>query len=214
MSKVIRGIKGVVSLAVVAFVILVVFGVYTALDAVGTSHPGTTEAVAAGKPIKATKVSSATGVDPDDGVPPLSDETKQEGEPEESQRQVINAAEGNGSPAATDAFVGGDTASAVVSSNAVWHEPEYSYVEHPAEYLTVYHEAVYSNSTAYFTVCSDCGFKVQGSIYPHQDATGHGRYSTDVPFASQTLVRDAWDESVCTRAAWGEWVLVKEGYWS
>lgn len=192
MLKVVRGVKGIVSLAVIVFVALVVFGVYAALDAVGSSHSGTAEAAAVVSTAKQVKAASISEADLNDGVSLLSDETKSEQESEEPQQQVINAAEGSGYPVATSNVFNSDTASSAGGGNAIWHEPEYSYVEHAAEYTTVHHEAVYSSSTAYFTVCSDCGFKVQSSIYPHQDTTGHGRYSTDVPFTSQTLVRDAW----------------------
>lgn len=95
----------------------------------------------------------------------------------------------------------------------MWHEPEYRTVHHEAVYTTVHHEAVYTTVTDYYTVCNDCGYKVQGSIYPHQDATGHGRYKTDVPYPRQVLVSAAWDEQVLVRDAWDEKVLVREGYW-
>jgi hypothetical protein len=95
----------------------------------------------------------------------------------------------------------------------VWHEPVYETVHHEAVYATVHHDAEYTTMTEYFTVCHQCPFKVQGSIYPHLDATGHTGYNSDVPFTSQVLVCAAYDEQVLVSAAYDEQVLVRAGYW-
>ena len=63
-------------------------------------------------------------------------------------------------------------------------------------------------------MCSQCGYKVQGSIYPHQDATGHTGFRSDVPFSEHVLIRAAYDEQVLVQAAWDEQALVTLGYWS
>jgi hypothetical protein len=96
----------------------------------------------------------------------------------------------------------------------VWHEPTYKTVHHEAVYRTIHHDAEYLPRTEYYTVCNDCGYKVQDSIYPHLDAVGHHGYSSDVPFTENVLVSGAWDEEVLVTPAFDEQVLVNEGYWS
>jgi hypothetical protein len=95
----------------------------------------------------------------------------------------------------------------------VYHEPIYETVHHPAVYETVYHEAEYATQTSYWTVCHQCDFRVQGSIYPHLDVTGHTGYTSDVPFTETVLVRAAFEEQVLVSAAYNEQLLVTPGWW-
>jgi hypothetical protein len=100
-----------------------------------------------------------------------------------------------------------------VEKSKVYHEPVYETVHHPAVYETVFHEAEYATRTSYWTVCHQCDFRVQGSIYPHLDATGHTGYTSDVPFTETVLVRAAFEEQVLVSAAWDEQILVTPGWW-
>jgi hypothetical protein len=95
----------------------------------------------------------------------------------------------------------------------VYHESVYETVHHPAVYETVYHEAEYATQTSYWTVCHQCDFRVQGSIYPHLDATGHTGYTSDVPFTETVLVRAAFEEQVLVSAARDEQIVVRAGWW-
>jgi hypothetical protein len=95
----------------------------------------------------------------------------------------------------------------------IYHEPVYETVHHPAVYETVYHEAEYVTQTSYWTVCHQCDFRVQGSIYPHLDATGHTGYTSDVPFIETILVRAAFEEQALVSAARDEQIVVLPGWW-
>jgi hypothetical protein len=72
-------------------------------------------------------------------------------------------------------------------------------------------ESYRTTRTEYFTRCNDCGFLTQGSIYPHQNETGHTRYSTDVPITSQVIIRAAFDEQVLLSDVFDEKVPHSQG---
>lgn len=208
MIKIFKSVKVIVSLVIIAFGALVIFGVYTALDSVGCAE--TESALAANLPAPMTLEKPDARVNlstPDEITEVVSSE---ENEASASKEQLTSEPEVASANNLQNTNGSGD---APAKKSPVWHEPEYRHIERPAEYSTTYHEAEYITTTEFYTQCNDCGYTVQGSIYPHQDSTGHGRYSTEVPFTNQTLKRAAWEETVCTKEAWSEWVLAKEGYW-
>ena len=236
MLKVFKGIKTIVKLAIVAFIVVVLVGIYMALNAAPSASIRASEAQGA---VSDTGLGGEKPVDVSGLVAPEADDSLDDTAGEDESVDDLDAdsaddvdrlfvddntpeSEDNPSGSSSGAGItqpsGGSPSSpsappSVNTKQPVWHEPEYITVHHEAEYKTVHHEAVYTTVTDFYTVCNDCGFKVQGSIYPHQDATGHGRYSTDVPFPRQVLVSEAWDEQVLVKAAWDEQVLVKPGYW-
>lgn len=230
MAKWIKTVVGVITLIVVVFIGLVVFGVFTALDSATKQYAPTSENLEATSSVQAVSSNAGFGnpfpneLDSLFGevlkgknantvpallTPDASDTTS---DTTNSKKDSTFSSEGGKSD---NKVVEKDTSSSSSSSTKkpVWHEPIYQTIEHKTTYKTVSHEAIYNTETTYYTTCNDCTFKVQGSIYPHQDATGHGRYSTNVPFQEQVLVKEAWDEQVVDQEAWTEKILIKEGYW-
>jgi hypothetical protein len=236
MVKRILGIlAGIVALALLGFVVAFTIGLYTAMDSLGKPYApasATSQAgiVAKGAPAGAQQAGcQGGGALASEGEATASAPLGEDGGSAaaalspSSQVPVAREAQAPGAPADTPsapaaAKVPSDGGSAPAPSvptapQRVWHEPVYETVRHEAVYATVHHEAEYATTTEYYTVCRDCDYRVQGSIYPHQDATGHTGYATDVPFESRVLVQGAWDEQVLVSAAFDEQVLVREGYW-
>ncbi len=235
MRKTFTGLRCAVGLTGVALVLLVVGGIYTALDSAGSLYAKPAQANAVelqrDKPAieKDAPKSNAHSISTSDSVnargvsggglasPGLPDS----GEGQDA--SAVDASEKSASALAaieTQASGAGSATSAppAVTNNSskkpIWVEAVYDCVEHDAVTDTILHDAIYKSVTDYYTCCSDCSYKVMGSIYPHQDATGHARYKTEVPIVSQVLVREAWNETVVVKEAWTETVLVSEGYWS
>ena len=185
-KKLVSVLRFAVPLTVLIFVVLVVFGIYTALDSatVGyanaqpeeTSEQIVDEEIVAEEE-NATEIHAETpdeteAVEATPEVSPAANtEVAATSTPQTSHQENFPAAESS-SEAATPATPPTASAPEVPASPAPAPTPE---PEKPR----------YKTITEYFTVCNDCGFKVQGSIYPHQDATGHTRYATDVPFTRQ-----------------------------
>lgn len=229
--KVLQGIKSVAGLVVVAFMVLVVCGIYTALDSAGSLYakPAVAQAKSL-QPDEILKPKQATAL----FVETLLEQTSNEGAvidskavstPEAPETETVSPATNQAAKSASVASEVAATATPKTSSEPVstpaaptkapvWIEPVYENVEHEAETKTNEYAAQYKTVTDYYTCCGDCDFEVQGSIYPHQDETGHGRYRTDVPFDRKELVREAWTETVTIKEAWTEKKLIKEGYWA
>lgn len=204
-----------ISLAVIAFIVLVGVGVFTALDSAATVTLSSSKAYGLEEETESVLKNVEEALSGVDFAHALHEETEGDSAIVDinDATDAVPEAEGHAFPSA----VGNTTATnppATTETKKTWHEPEYKTVHHEAVYETRHHEATYNTLTDYYTCCNDCGFKIQGSIYPHQDETGHGRYSTNVPISRQVLVKEAWDETVCVREAWDERVLVKEGYWA
>jgi hypothetical protein len=221
-------------------VIIAAFGICAALDFTGrllekdkaealtetaekkTDAPESVGAVAptdSGRPdINTTQMENVTA---DEGGTRPSAETPEPARQGQVPSVTTGSSTGNaGSGAVADrdhSTAPGENASASSGSGVekpkVYHEPVYETVHHPAVYETVFHEAEYSTSTSYWTVCHQCDFRVQGSIYPHLDATGHTGYTSDVPFTETVLVRAAFEEQVLVSAAPDEQILVRAGWW-
>jgi hypothetical protein len=241
MANVVRIGKAVVMLAIAAFVVMVIVGVYTALDSATKPYAlapsvSQTDSGAEGVPINARNMSehddkAADASSAPDGKTSASTPSGEEGSsdtaaptssPLPPQAPAARGAQAPTAPASTPPVSntartpsnsGPADASAPVAPQKVWHEAVYETVHHEAVYATVYHGAEYTTVTDYYTVCHQCSFKIQGSIYPHLDATGHTGYNSDVPFERSVLVRDAYDEQVLVSAAYDEQVQVKAGYW-
>jgi hypothetical protein len=237
-KKVASVISGIIALALVGFVLAFVIGLYTAMDSLGAPYaaPATSRAdddakgVAAGGRDMSGQGDGATGVslaDSEASALATSGEDDTSGgatvsaSPPSAQTPAPHSAQAPAAPAdttpvqgtaKTPSTGGPATPPAPVAQQKVWHEPVYETVHHEAVYTTVHHEAEYATATDYYTVCRDCDFRVQGSIYPHQDATGHTGYATDVPFERSVLVHEAYDEQVLVRGAYDEQVL-RAGYW-
>lgn len=204
MQRLFLGLKIAVPTAVLAFVALVVFGVYTALDSATSQYANAAELQTVGAAAEqlieraslelGTKDCDIDEVEDEQETEPASEASIEPVEPANSAAEPLTA--NNKKPSAPSER----------SQNSNNPEQQYRAIEHPAEYTTVTHDAVYRTVTDFYTTCNDCDFKIQGSIYPHQDATGHGRYSTDVPFTRQELVSAAWEEQVLVKEAWTEWV--------
>jgi hypothetical protein len=262
MANVVRIVKALVLLAIASFIVMVIVGVYTALDAApvytlatsaeateeegagyvsrmipladdaetgntaGTAasdkatigeeadaaeQPGQQDTGALGQltgqvplaPTPTTVVGSSTAQSPSPASALAQPGTQAQQQPPASSpisQQDQTPVSPGGAPAAQ-------------VQPRVWHEPVYQTIHHDAVYRTVHHDAEYIARTEYFTRCNDCGFLTQNSIYPHQDETGHTRYSTDVPITSQVLIRAAFDEQVLVSGAFDEKVLITPGYW-
>jgi hypothetical protein len=241
MKKSVAVVKGIVVLALVAFVVLVIIGLYTALDsatkpyAAASAVPQTDTAVES-VPVDgrdtdeqdggdATSSTAADGKastslpsvqDNSDNTATITPSSSQVPQTQQSQTPAVPTYTAPATSATKPPSSGGSSGfdnSGSAAQQKVWHEPVYETVHHEAVYSTVHHEAEYSTVTDYYTVCHQCSFKIQGSIYPHLDATGHTGYSSDVPFERSVLVRDAHDERVLVSAAYDEQVLVRAGYW-
>jgi hypothetical protein len=238
--KVLELIKSVWKLAVVgiaAFVILAAVGVFIALDTASnpSAADATTVSVDASQPAnKPTTPSDPNGLNaPGSPVVESLKEVTDEGadnagsmQPQPigqapaNTSQDSNASTGNPSSLTpntgdgTNANAGNTNAPSLSTPQKTWHEPVYATIHHDAVYQSIHHDTEYITQTKYYSVCSQCGYKVQGSIYPHQDATGHTGFASDVPVSEQVLVRAAFDEQVLVQAAYDEQVLVTAGYWS
>jgi hypothetical protein len=241
MANAVRIVKAVAMLAITAFIVMVIVGVYTALDAAtkpyalapSESQAGIgTESVPADARNMSERDGGAAGISSvPDGKASASTPFGEEGNgdtaapassPSSPQAPVAQGAQAPavsaGTPPASNAArtpsnSGPADASAPAAPQKVWHEAVYETVHHEAVYATVHHGAEYTTVTDYYTVCHQCSFKIQGSIYPHLDATGHTGYNSDVPFERSVLVRDAFDEQVLVSASYDEQVQVKAGYW-
>lgn len=222
MTRLFKGIKGIVSLAVLAFIICVIGGIYTALDCATAISPQASEAIAnelAVPPIATSafmkaieemaEEAQALTVDADTEPGGGTQDGVAEAAPASQDAPTSNSGVSPSSNAPSSI----PSAGSAQAPSRKWVEPVYKTVHHEAEYTTTDHAAQYSTTTEYFTQCNDCSYKVQGSIYPHQDATGHGRYSTDVPVTSKVLTKEAWTEKTLVKEAWDERVLVTAGYW-
>jgi hypothetical protein len=239
MFKVTRSVWKLIVAVIVVFVIVAAIGVFIALDtasnpsnvnadtvsgasAVPADKPAAPSGTGALSPLPSSAVDEAIAEEVDEGaVDDGSIQPQASGQTPSSTPQGFSGSSGSPSGAAPNTGNGGsntnpgDTSSPVVAPPPkVWHEPVYRTVHHDAVYQSVHHDAEYTTHTQYYSVCSNCGFKVQGSIYPHQDATGHTGFASDVPVSEQVLVRAAYDEQVLVQAAYDEQVLVTEGYWS
>jgi hypothetical protein len=241
MANVVRIVKAVVMLAIAAFIVMVIVGIYTALDsatrpyalAPSVSQTGTdTESVSANTRSMSEQADGATDASSaPDGKTSASTPSGEEGggdtaapasSPSSPQAPVAQGTQAPavsaGTPLVSDTARtpsnGGSTgASAPAAPQKVWHEAVYEMVYHEAVFATIHHDAEYRTVTDYYTVCHQCAFKIQGSIYPHLDATGHTGYNSDVPFERSVCVREAYDEQVLVSAAYDEQVLVRAAYW-
>ncbi|MDR1357787.1 MAG: hypothetical protein LBJ48_00295 [Coriobacteriales bacterium] len=241
MANVVRIVKAVAMLAIAAFIVMVIVGIYTALDsatrpyalAPSVSQTGTgTESVSAdtrsmseqndgaadasSAPDGKAFASTPSGEDGngDTAAPTSSPLPPQAPAAQGTQAPAVSASTPPVSDTARTPSNGGSTdASVPAVPQKVWHEAVYETVHHEAVFATVHHDAEYTTVTDYYTVCHQCAFKIQGSIYPHLDATGHTGYNSDVPFARSVLVREAFDERVLVSAAYDEQVLVRAGFW-
>lgn len=213
MQRLFSSLRIAVPVVGLVFVALVVFGVYTALNSATTQYASTAEAQTVGTSAKGLFSRASWELDDIGGNFESADEVeglefavKATDVSSSSGGEVAALTASDSRPASSS--TPGSTPSSDGSQNSSTSEQQYRAVEHPAEYKTVKHDAVYKTVTDFYTTCNDCDFKIQGSIYPHQDSTGHGRYSTNVPFISQVLVSAAWEEQVLVKAAWTEWVPV------
>jgi hypothetical protein len=241
MTNVVRIVKAVVMLAIVAFIVMVIVGVYTALDsatkpyalAPSVSQTGAgTEGVSTdarnmseqdgGAADVSSVLAGKTSASTSSGEEGSSDAAAPTSSPLPPQAPVTQGTQAPAVSASTPpasnvtripSDSGSTDASAPAAPQKVWHEAVYETVHHEAVYTTVHYGAEYTTVTDYYTVCHQCAFKIQGSIYPHLDATGHTGYNSDVPFKCSILVRDAYDEQVLASAAYDEQVLVRQGYW-
>lgn len=220
LGKAFKAGRAVVSLAVLAFMVLVGVGIFTALDSAATVTLGSSKAYGLGKETESA-IRQAEVVLVGSTLAKLAiDEGETDGDRQNAPTDDSGIARSKASeeavtlPASSGANTASTNTSQATEPEKTWHEPEYKTVTHEAVYETRHHEAIYTTATDYYTCCNDCTFMIQGSIYPHQDETGHGRYSTNVPISRQVLVKEAWDETVCTAKAWDEKVLVKAGYWA
>lgn len=204
MQRLFSELKIALPAAVLAFVALVVFGVYSALDSATSQYANAAETQTVGTVAEQLIERASFELSTEDcGIIEKVDVPEIESASEASSETVEltnSAAEPLAETSAKQSAPSGH------SQNSSTPKQQYRAIEHPAEYTTVTHEAVYRTVTDFYTTCNDCDFKIQGSIYPHQDATGHGRYSTDVPFTRQELISSAWEEQVLVKEAWTEWV--------
>jgi hypothetical protein len=261
MANVLRIIKGIVCLAIAVFIVMVIVGLYRALDAAPAYTLAASTAAVEEKDTGyarqmgfttddegkdgAEKASASDGATVEEGVAVAGQSDEQN---TGSFRQPSGQVPLTSTPGSTQAPSSAPSPSPSSSASAqtdsqqqapasnpssqqsqptassgdaqgvrvplrVWHEPVYTTIHHDAVYETVHHDAEYTTKTEYYTRCNDCGYLTQGSIYPHQDATGHTGYSTGVPITTQVLIRAAYDEQVLVTAAWDEQVLVTAGYW-
>jgi hypothetical protein len=229
MSTVFGFIKKAAALLIVALIVACGVGLYMAMDSFGkegvppvvqTSEvKGLTVALGRAYPVG----SIVDGAENDASAP---DSTAIEGfqdsllspsgsvAPQSQMPSTRNESQPGAAPGGPAAPAAPSTPSNPSSPPKVWHEPVYTTVHHDAVYESVHHDAEYTTHTEYYSVCSQCGYRVQGSIYPHQDEKRHTGFRSDVPFSEQVLVRAAYDEQVLVQAAWDEQVLVTPGYWS
>ena len=232
MSKISGTVRKFVVVLIAAFVIVCGIGIYLAMNSYG--HEGKPIVVSQAEVYKrpAVVVDSPSAVEP--GAETATDAVEAEtvvgasdSEVQEGTAPLLATQSGSDppSPSVPAPSNGGGTGPAPSGSPApfvpsgpsisrTWHEPVYTTVHHDAIYQSVHHDGEYITHTKYYSVCSQCGYKVQGSIYSHQDATGHTGFASDVPVSEQVLVRAAFDEQVLVQAAFDEQVLVTEGYWS
>lgn len=88
------------------------------------------------------------------------------------------------------------------------HEHEWSplteTVHHDAVTRTVKHPAEYAQQTAYHTVCNECGEVLDNAADQHIEATGHSGYTVNVPREETVLTKDAWNEVVVVQDAYDE----------
>jgi hypothetical protein len=241
LKRMISVVLGIVTLAIVGFAIVFVIGLYTAMDSVAKPYAAAsatsqtaaeTDMASAGAQGMRSRDDKAadTGFATEDDTPASqkSDEADNGNTvglsvpASLSQGLAAQAPQASVAPASTQPLPsvqnapsagGSATPSEPAGQQKVWHEPVYETVHHEAVYATAHHDAEYTTITEYFTVCHQCPFKIQGSIYPHLDATGHTGYNSDVPFTSQVLVCAAYDEQILVSAAYDEQVLVRAGYW-
>lgn len=220
LGKIFKAGSAIFSLAMLVFLVLVGVGIFTALDSAATVTLGSSKAYGLGEETESA-IKQAGVVFADNAFDKLKIDKIETGEEEASEPvdevEIVQAEVGEevvAAPTNVSATSATTDIPKTPEPKKTWHEPEYKTVTHEAVYETRHHEAIYTTATDYYTCCNDCTFMIQGSIYPHQDETGHGRYSTNVPISRQVLVKEAWDETVCTAKAWDEKVLVKAGYWA
>ena len=114
------------------------------------------------------------------------------------------------------------------TSSKTWHDAEYEYIEHPAEYKDVwvvdqeaysYEEPVYE--TQYRTICNQCGTDITGWVADHMQANEGSCWSyrsspVKVQTGTQTVYVDEvghWERQK-VNDAWTEKRLVREaGYY-
>lgn len=112
---------------------------------------------------------------------------------------------------------------ATKATEAIWHDPVYKTVHHPAETKVVHHDAVTHEEPIYetigYNVCNQCGKKMYNSAelshYVDNDSCWSYRgVKEKVQTGTTTVVdKEAYDETVVVKKAWDEEVLVKKGYW-
>lgn len=112
---------------------------------------------------------------------------------------------------------------ATKATEAIWHDPVYKTVHHPAETKVVHHDAVTHEEPIYetigYNVCNQCGKKMYNSAelshYVDNDSCWSYRGVKEKVQTGTTTVVDkpAYDETVVVKKAWDEEVLVKKGYW-
>lgn len=222
MTRFFKGVKGFVSLAILVFIVCVIGGVYTALDSATAISPRVSEAQASeyNASSLASSIFNGKVEQAEQAVMKAAkannreiDETVQVDGQEESPAAESPSSPESKTPSDAKGAPSSSNSSGSAPNNKTWVEPVYRTVHHEAEYKTTNYPDEYSDTTDYYTQCNDCPYKVQGSIYPHQDETGHGRYSTNVPVTTSVLVKAAWSETVLVKEAWDEKILVSEGYW-
>ena len=106
-----------------------------------------------------------------------------------------------------------------------WHEAEYEYINHPAEYAEVkvvdreaytYEEPIYVTHT----YCNYCGADISDNITAHLkehmlNGVGGGYHSEDVQVGTQTITvpEVSHMETVLVKEAWTEKKLIREAGW-
>lgn len=185
-KKLLSGAGIAILLAGLSFAGLVIFGIYTALDSATTGY-----AIAQEEEVVLDDEVNREGEQVDELMDIPAQPAEEEAVASTVQSETV-ASEESYSPASQSTQTQTSThnhSQADAVSNASSSAPSSAATPTPtppaASPEPVPEAPKFRTITEYFTVCNDCGFKVQGSIYPHQDVTGHTRYSTDVPFTSQ-----------------------------
>ncbi len=83
-------------------------------------------------------------------------------------------------------------------------------VDHPQLIHEITHNPEYETQSLLHTVCNECKEIIDGKAQEHLEQTGHTGFTTSVPIDEETLVSEAWTETIVDEEAWTETVV--DGY--